>query len=291
MWRRRIRTPGQILQTKVSTRSILYYFHSNTECRLDVHEDTEKNVVTATFEFPGFSKDDVQIDFQNGKLTVSAESKKSNPHDTGYTLNERLHGKFARTLQLPQGVQVCHSFLKNLLGWMSTDGQLMSHRVNRSKRRWKMVFWLSRSQSPRLNIHQRKLRFRPRIKRVNDGDSKLWIFFFSPLQLYPQLQQSVQLSSYDIIWTLVYIRVSIRTYTDTTHWQLQLQTVSATSNWMIYNKWLPVGFRNVQRIKRGGSSETSGKHFALGRHCKRKIWRRLPPLFQLYISFLNLISC
>ena len=118
MWRRRILTIGQILQTKVSTRSILYYFHSNTECRLDVHEDTEKNDVTATFEFPGFSKDDVQIDFQNGKLTVSAESKKSNLHDTGYTLNERLHGKFARTLQLPQGVQVCHSFLKKSL-WVS----------------------------------------------------------------------------------------------------------------------------------------------------------------------------
>ena len=187
MWRRRILTTGQILQTTVSTRSILYYFHSNTECRLDVHEDTEKNVVTATFEFPGFSKDDVQIDFQNGKLTVSAESKKSNLHDTGYTLNERLHGKFVRTLQLPQGVQVCHSFLKKS-PWVNVNWRLMSHRVNRSKRRWKMVFWLSRSQSPRLNIHQRKLRFRPRIKRVNDGDSKLWIFFFLfPLQLYPQL--------------------------------------------------------------------------------------------------------
>jgi HSP20 family molecular chaperone IbpA len=88
---------------------------SNTEYRLDLHEDTEKNVVTATFEFPGFSKDEVQINFQNGKLTVSAETKKSQHNaDTGYTLSERLHGKFSRTLQLPQGVQVCRSFL-NLL--------------------------------------------------------------------------------------------------------------------------------------------------------------------------------
>jgi hypothetical protein len=42
---------------------------------LDLHEDTEKNVVTASFEFPGFSKDEVQINFQNGKLTVSADSE------------------------------------------------------------------------------------------------------------------------------------------------------------------------------------------------------------------------
>jgi HSP20 family protein len=88
---------------------------------LDLHEDTEKNVITANFEFPGFSKDEVQINFQNGKLTVSAETTKKSEHtkaDTGFTLNERLHGKFSRTLQLPQGIQVCCSFL-NLLEQMN----------------------------------------------------------------------------------------------------------------------------------------------------------------------------
>ncbi|KAF8804140.1 HSP20-like chaperone [Phlegmacium glaucopus] len=74
--------------------------------RLDLHEDKEKNIVTATFEFPGVSKDDVQINFQNGKLTVSAETKKSEEHaENGYALRERLYGKFSRTIQLPEGVQ------------------------------------------------------------------------------------------------------------------------------------------------------------------------------------------
>jgi len=77
------------------------------EPRLDVHENAEKNVVTATFEFPGFSKDDVQLNFQNGKLTVSAETNKSEDlQDVGYYLRERPHGKFSRTLQLPQGAKV-----------------------------------------------------------------------------------------------------------------------------------------------------------------------------------------
>ena len=80
---------------------------------MDVHEDTEKNVVTATFEFPGFSNDDVQINFQNGKLTVSAETKKSEDHaETGYTLRERLHNKLSRTLLLPEGVRVCRFSFK-----------------------------------------------------------------------------------------------------------------------------------------------------------------------------------
>ena len=77
-----------------------------------MHEDIEKNIVTATFEFPGFSKDEVQINFQKGKLTVSAETKKSEEHAEGpggYTLRERLHGNLSRTLQLPEGIQVCCS--------------------------------------------------------------------------------------------------------------------------------------------------------------------------------------
>jgi HSP20 family protein len=82
-----------------------------------VYQDIEKNVVTATFEFPGFSNDDVQINFQNGKLTVSAETKKSDSEEyaeTGYTLRERVRGRLLRTLQLPEGVQVYRSLLNIL---------------------------------------------------------------------------------------------------------------------------------------------------------------------------------
>jgi HSP20 family protein len=73
--------------------------------RMDLHEDKEKNVVTANFEFPGVAKEDIQIDVQGGKLTVSAETKQSSEHDdNGYAVRERHFGKFSRTLQLPQGV-------------------------------------------------------------------------------------------------------------------------------------------------------------------------------------------
>ena len=42
-------------------------------------KDSEQNVVTATFELPGFkfSKDEVQINVQSRNLTVSAETRKS----------------------------------------------------------------------------------------------------------------------------------------------------------------------------------------------------------------------
>jgi len=74
--------------------------------RMDLHEDTEKNLVTATFEFPGVSKENVQIELQNGRLTVSAETRQSEEHtENGYAIRERRCGKYSRTLQVPQGVK------------------------------------------------------------------------------------------------------------------------------------------------------------------------------------------
>ncbi|KAJ7208164.1 HSP20-like chaperone [Mycena haematopus] len=62
--------------------------------RMDLHEDSKANTVTATFELPGVKKEDVQIDVHNGRLSKD-----------GYAIRERRFGKIARTLQLPQGVK------------------------------------------------------------------------------------------------------------------------------------------------------------------------------------------
>jgi HSP20 family protein len=73
---------------------------------MDLHEDAEKNLVTATFELPGLKKEEISIDVHNGRLTVSAESKLSSEHDeNGYAVRERRFGRLSRTLQLPQGLK------------------------------------------------------------------------------------------------------------------------------------------------------------------------------------------
>lgn len=79
---------------------------------MDLHEDKEKNLVTATFEFPGAKKEDVQVDVHNGRLTVAAETKLSDDREQdGYAVRERSFGKYSRTLQLPKGVKVGGQFL------------------------------------------------------------------------------------------------------------------------------------------------------------------------------------
>lgn len=63
--------------------------------------------MTATFELPGLKKEDVNIDVQNNRLTVSGETKiSSDVKEEGYVMRERRYGKFSRTLPLPAGTNV-----------------------------------------------------------------------------------------------------------------------------------------------------------------------------------------
>ena len=78
--------------------------------RMDLHEDKDKNVVTATFELPGLAKDHVQIDVRDNVLSVAGEATTSAERDEkGFTVRERRFGKFARSLPLPQGIKVSYS--------------------------------------------------------------------------------------------------------------------------------------------------------------------------------------
>ena len=74
---------------------------------MDLHENTEANTVTATFELPGLVKENVDISVHDGQLTISGESKISSEHgESGYAVRERKFGKFSRTIKLPRGVTV-----------------------------------------------------------------------------------------------------------------------------------------------------------------------------------------
>lgn len=79
---------------------------------MDLHEDTEKNIVTATFELAGLDKDKVNINVRNGRLTVSGESQSADENEhKGYAVKERRYGAFSRTLHLPPGIGVLIAFI------------------------------------------------------------------------------------------------------------------------------------------------------------------------------------
>ena len=75
---------------------------------MDLHENAKDNRVTALFELPGLTPDQVNIEVHNGRLSVSGEVKMTeNLDEGGFAFRERKCGKFSRTIQLPQGVEVC----------------------------------------------------------------------------------------------------------------------------------------------------------------------------------------
>ena len=74
---------------------------------MDLHEDTEKNLFTATFELPGLTRDQVNIDVHNGNLTISGSvSESSEKEEHPYVIRERRSGKFSRTIKLPEATDV-----------------------------------------------------------------------------------------------------------------------------------------------------------------------------------------
>jgi HSP20 family protein len=74
---------------------------------MDLHEDAETNPVTATFDLPGMSKEVVNIDVHNGRLTIlRGEPGVAGEMEKGYAVRERSRGRFSRSLPLPSGTKV-----------------------------------------------------------------------------------------------------------------------------------------------------------------------------------------
>lgn len=85
--------------------------------RLDVREDDGHYYVEA--DLPGFSKEDVEVTFEDGVLTLSGERKdEESDQDANYHHTERRTGKFSRSVRLPEGVK------QDTLGARLKDGVL-----------------------------------------------------------------------------------------------------------------------------------------------------------------------
>ncbi len=71
---------------------------------VDVAETADKVVVTA--EVPGIDVNDIDISLTGDILTIKGEKKSEREEkEENYHLVERSYGSFARSLQLPAGVQ------------------------------------------------------------------------------------------------------------------------------------------------------------------------------------------
>jgi hypothetical protein len=100
-------------EPKYATSLLLFHsFHipnSNERSihRLNLLENAETNLITAMFELPGLTKQEVQLSIQGNTLILSAENKTPSEHEEGhYLIHERQSGKLRRSLPLPKGITV-----------------------------------------------------------------------------------------------------------------------------------------------------------------------------------------
>jgi HSP20 family protein len=71
--------------------------------QMEVFQRGNEMVVRA--DLPGISPDDVQIDVEDGVLTISGERRNTNEdRQEGFYRSERSYGTFARSIALPEGV-------------------------------------------------------------------------------------------------------------------------------------------------------------------------------------------
>lgn len=94
--------------TDVGTRDVTSRTLDTFRPRLDLKENADTNTVTATIELPGVKPEDIRVDVQNDRLTVSGETESSSTETReggNYVVRERSYGSFSRTLVLPPGTK------------------------------------------------------------------------------------------------------------------------------------------------------------------------------------------
>lgn len=66
---------------------------------------TEDGDMVIRAELPGVKREDVDVSFSGGVLTISGERKEEQERKgTGYLVRERRYGSFRRSMTLPEGV-------------------------------------------------------------------------------------------------------------------------------------------------------------------------------------------
>ncbi|PLW08715.1 hypothetical protein PCANC_22714 [Puccinia coronata f. sp. avenae] len=85
--------------------------------KMDVVEKDEAFIVST--ELPGTRKEDISVELQNGRLSISGQTKSSSDHSSGSVrLSERTFGSFTRTIAVPASVsheQIKASFKDGIL--------------------------------------------------------------------------------------------------------------------------------------------------------------------------------
>ena len=78
-----------------------FFADNDNKMKCDIYE--KEGIYHVEMDLPGFSKNDIKIEVNNGNLTISAEKdteKEDKDEDKKYIRRERTYGKYSRSFYL-----------------------------------------------------------------------------------------------------------------------------------------------------------------------------------------------
>lgn len=88
-----------MLPSRIFFDNFLDEFKESDKMKCDIYE--KDNIYHIEADIPGFTKDDIKVEFNKGNLTITAEkSNDEEQEEKNYLRRERYYGKYQRTFYL-----------------------------------------------------------------------------------------------------------------------------------------------------------------------------------------------
>lgn len=84
-----------------------YIYNDEYKCGMPVEIDEKEKEYCVKAELPGVKKEDLDIDLEKNRLTISAKKEEESKEDTkGFRKSEFKYGEFSRTVYFPDEIDV-----------------------------------------------------------------------------------------------------------------------------------------------------------------------------------------
>lgn len=84
-----------------------YVYNDEYKCGMPVEIDEKEKEYCVKAELPGVKKEDLDIDLEKNRLTISAKKEEEHKEDTkGFRKSEFKYGEFSRTVYFPDEIDI-----------------------------------------------------------------------------------------------------------------------------------------------------------------------------------------
>ena len=90
-----------------------YIYNDEYKCAMPVEIDEKEKEYCVKAELPGVKKEDLDIDLEKNRLTISAKKEEEHKEDTkGFRKSEFKYGEFSRTVYFPDEIDIENTHAK-----------------------------------------------------------------------------------------------------------------------------------------------------------------------------------